>query len=124
MASVHELTPFTLANHHSFLRQILLVDSLDTLPADHAEHIAKARTDIPGSQTEDSQVPVVVQVGPGHFQLAADGIDRYDHVLGKIDLRHIPLDLPGFPDGLKPLDAGDEVGLDRLLVLDGAAPFL
>jgi hypothetical protein len=44
--------------------------------------------------------------------------------LVKIDLRHIPLDLPIFPDSLKPLGAGDAFGLDRLLVLDGAAPFL
>src|SRR5262249_19667732 len=112
------------ANHHSFLRQILLVDGLDALPADDAEHIAKDRTDIHGSKNEEDEIAVGVQDGPGHVQLAADGIDRYDHVLGKIDLRHIPLDLPGFPDALKPLGAGYAFGLDRLLVLDGAAPFL
>src|SRR5262249_49257861 len=112
------------ANHYSFLRQRLFVNRLDAFFADNAEHIAKARTEIPGSKTENCEVAGVAQVGPGHVQLTPAGVHRYDNVLGKIDLRHIPLNLPGFPDGLQSLGAGDAFGLDGLLVLDRATPFL
>src|SRR5262245_20226266 len=102
----------------SVLGQLLLVHGPDALPAHHPEHIAKARPDILRSEPEHLKVPLVVQGGTGEVEFAADRVDRHDKVLGEIDLRHIALDVPGFPDGLKSLGTRDGLGLDRLLVLD------